>query len=195
MTPCARSMDTTSILQARFNKLTIQRLSTRRGKRNIPYAECKCDCGNTKEIALYNVTSGKVLSCGCITRNGVRRAKDRHLQLAQKLYRNRVLYRSKNKAFTDAPITFAKFCDLIKSPCRYCGEPPHTQFKEAPRRGKAELISDTVLNYNGIDRIDNAKGYVIGNVAACCPTCNLAKRGMSDTAFRKWIAKVFRHLN
>ena len=27
---------------------------------------CKCDCGNTKNISSYLLTSGRVRSCGCL---------------------------------------------------------------------------------------------------------------------------------
>jgi len=42
----------------------------------------RCDCGNEKEIVLYNVLSGKVISCGCanikqITNLGNRSGKDK----------------------------------------------------------------------------------------------------------------------
>lgn len=32
---------------------------------------------------------------------------------------------------------------------------------------------------NGIDRVDNDKGYVPGNVSPCCWVCNIAKGTMS----------------
>lgn len=46
---------------------------------------------------------------------------------------------------------------LTNSPCEYCGDKP------------------TEPNGMGIDRIDNTKGYVIGNVCSCCEMCNFMK--------------------
>ena len=49
--------------------------------------------------------------------------------------------------------------------------------------------------YNGMDRVDNAKGYVLGNVVPCCHTCNFAKRGMATNEFVAWVTLVSNHLN
>lgn len=46
---------------------------------------------------------------------------------------------------------------LMKSDCTYCGE------KSAGTR------------VNGIDRVDNAKGYIRSNCVPCCSTCNRMK--------------------
>ena len=46
--------------------------------------------------------------------------------------------------------------------------------------------------YNGIDRIDNALGYVIGNVTSCCGTCNKAKATMGRIDFLDWVRRVYR---
>lgn len=46
----------------KFNKLTIGKVF-RIGAR--AYANCRCECGSTKKIHVYCVTSGKTKSCGC----------------------------------------------------------------------------------------------------------------------------------
>jgi len=57
------------------------------------------------------------------------------------------------------------FVDLVTDACFYCG-----QF---PPEGKA----------NGIDRVDNAKGYEVGNVVTACRRCNQAKHEYSVNSF------------
>lgn len=42
----------------------------------------------------------------------------------------------------------------------------------------------------GIDRLDNTKGYQIGNVAACCWDCNRMKSNMTMLEFRKYITRL-----
>ena len=47
---------------------------------------------------------------------------------------------------------------------------------------------------NGIDRIDNALGYIESNVVACCPICNLAKRNLPVDTFVSWACHLFLNL-
>jgi len=44
--------------------------------------------------------------------------------------------------------------------------------------------------YNGIDRIDNNKGYEVNNCVSCCFTCNRAKGALSLIDFIEWIHKI-----
>lgn len=53
----------------------------------------------------------------------------------------------------EADISWESFSELRSKPCAYCGGP---------------LPVDGL----GLDRLDNAKGYVEGNVAPCCTECN-----------------------
>lgn len=49
-----------------FNLLTVVRPLGRRGKCSQPYYLCRCVCGNEREVNGYNLTGGKVKSCGCL---------------------------------------------------------------------------------------------------------------------------------
>jgi hypothetical protein len=53
---------------------------------------------------------------------------------------------------------------MMTSPCHYC------HFK-----------SDTTLN--GIDRMDNTRGYTVENCVGCCGTCNFMKGSMDPITF------------
>lgn len=48
------------LIGRRFGKLTVIANSNRRG-----FVICKCDCGNSHEVYIYNLTSYKTKSCGC----------------------------------------------------------------------------------------------------------------------------------
>ena len=58
-------MKNAEIIGKKINKLTILSL-TKHGY--YVYATCKCACGNTKEICLSNILSGKQKSCGCLVK-------------------------------------------------------------------------------------------------------------------------------
>ena len=54
----------------KFGKLTI--IDMKIGERRTEYI-CKCDCGNTASVNYYDLTSGKVTSCGCVHKDMVSR--------------------------------------------------------------------------------------------------------------------------
>lgn len=62
---------------------------------------------------------------------------------------------------------------LISSPCTYCG-----QIQE---------------NFNGLDRINSAKGYTMDNVVPCCKHCNWAKNDMTIKEFENHINKIYHY--
>jgi hypothetical protein len=66
-----------------------------------------------------------------------------------------------------------EFMSFWQKPCHYCGEPIETI---------------------GIDRIDNTRGYVMGNCVPCCRTCNIAKSQMTLEEFLAWAARLAKHL-
>ena len=70
----------------------------------------------------------------------------------------------------------SQFMGIVLAPCLYCGN-------------KASNHSKGFAS-NGIDRIDNSLGYVRGNVAPCCKTCNAMKSALSTEEFTSHIKKV-----
>ena len=57
--------------------------------------------------------------------------------------------------------------ELIDHPCSYCGEDD--------------------LQKIGLDRTDNGRGYMKGNVVACCIRCNAIKRDMPMKLWERFI--------
>lgn len=56
----------------------------------------------------------------------------------------------------------------------------------------SERINRTEMN--GIDRVDNNKGYTLNNCVPCCKTCNQAKHRLSQEYFIEWVEKIYKHL-
>lgn len=102
------------------------------------------------------------------------------MNLLLRNYRN-----AANRRGLEFSLTYEQFEDLVQRNCFYCGVRPQTILK-------AKWLDGT-FTYNGIDRLDNARGYVEGNVAACCGTCNRAKRTMSVDEFLSWVDRVYEH--
>ncbi len=49
-----------------FGRLTVLNFAEKRGK--YEYWHCVCECGKEKDISIYNLTSGRTSSCGCLQR-------------------------------------------------------------------------------------------------------------------------------
>lgn len=79
-------------------------------------------------------------------------------------YRKRA--REHNRVFE---LSFERFCFLIEQNCNYCNRPPQQVFT------KGKEFKSAPLTYNGIDRIDNSKGYLENNCVSCCHHCNTVK--------------------
>lgn len=159
----------------RFGKLIAIESTSKRLFRNVIWL-CQCDCGNFKEVDQGSLKNGLVKSCGCIHRFADR----------EKVYKKVIVSRLKESAIRkgrDFLISDELAFELSQDDCEYCNTPPSncTVYK-------ADGLG---LFYNGIDRIDNSKGYILGNVVSCCKRCNAAKNDMPLDEFKTWINKVY----
>ena len=66
------------------------------------------------------------------------------------------------------------FATLINKDCVYCGHP-------------------ALEKRNGIDRMDNAKGYIMGNIVSCCFKCNQMKGKLTVEEFLEHIRSILNH--
>lgn len=81
-------------------------------------------------------------------------------------------------------ITAEEFRRLTSANCFYCGAKP-SQFVACNRQRRKSTWGDYIAN--GIDRINNRKGYVDGNCVPCCIICNHAK---SSLGFGEYLAHI-----
>lgn len=160
-----------------FGELTVVERAKNTLRGNTQW-RCKCSCGN-EIIARASNLRGKITkSCGCL------------IALPQGEATFRDLYRRYEHGAIRRGLEFAipreEFRRLTKSNCYYCGTSPTLIVKRPDCNGD--------YTYNGLDRIQNDKGYTTTNVVPCCATCNFAKHAMSVPEFRLWITKIHQHL-
>lgn len=101
---------------------------------------------------------------------------------------NQLINRYKNQAIARGlsfDLTRKEFVRLASGNCYYCGVEPIGRFRY--KKGIPALKS------NGIDRIDNNVGYVIGNCVSCCMHCNRAKMIMTVFDFLKLVERIYNH--
>ena len=172
----------------RFGKLlVIQRHDIRGDSGQIKW-ECVCDCGNKHIVTGESLRSGKSKSCGCLRHTPPNRLRDRELAVWKQLFNSTIIKRSKRMGIK-SDIAIDEFIRLSKDKCFYCGLVGSNFQKDRNSAGK--YSSDTVIRYNGIDRLDSNRGYTKDNSVTCCKFCNTSKNSMSRDAFMDFIKRVY----
>lgn len=168
----------------RFNKIII--LKQYVGNNNLTMADYICDCGKLKTSKLFYITCGRIGSCGCqriesnqFTNSPWRKKPCGYSAFGQVYNGYKGNARHGNKEFLLSKDDALK---LFKSNCFYCNNPPSIIRKHKKYNG--EFV------YNGIDRKDNNKGYIIDNCVSCCKFCNFTKGTTPFGDFIKWIRKA-----
>lgn len=150
------------------------------------YYKCQCLCGKIRSVLKQALHAGTSKSCGCIT---IGRPNTKRV-LPNALSAKRTLFAAYKKGAETRDLKwevgFDLFVDITSKHCTYCGAKP-AQVRKA--NSSAENYT-----YNGIDRIDNSKGYTPQNITACCKLCNKLKAGLDPDFFKNHISKIARHL-
>lgn len=98
---------------------------------------------------------------------------------------NRLLRNYKKKA-QERGLVFElskeEFKDLVNNFCHYCSGLP-TQIVH-------EKNSNGAFFYNGIDRVDNNRGYTKDNCVTCCGTCNRMKFKHDKSKFLNHVSQI-----
>lgn len=163
----------------RFGRLVI--IERKEDSKKTVYWKCKCDCGNIVFVGGKELRNGHTKSCGCY--NKVKRFKPEGVASFNRLFgAYKRSAKTKGRKFSLSAEEFEK---LTSDNCFYCGAVPSSVMIN--KNGNGNLI------YNGIDRVDNSKGYIPGNCVTCCTACNLAKREMSQEEFYAWVERVYAH--
>ena len=172
----------------KFGRLTvIKREYPNRNKK--PQWLCKCECGTEKIIDGASLRTGHTKSCGCLQKETVENIGnlnklDLGLSSFHALIRN---YKNGAKRREiKYKLTEEQFKEITQKDCYYCGAKPNQINKG--HRGYPPF-GDYI--YNGIDRIDNNKGYTIDNVVPCCKMCNQAKNDYTLQEFQDWVEKIY----
>mgnify|MGYP000420341430 CR=1 FL=1 len=143
----------------------------------------QCSCGATFDTSGTRLRRGDIIMCRACA------CKLRPQSL--KLYSNMELAFTKmikDRARQKTPpipvsITVDEFTSLVAKDCHYCGAAP------SQRSYFGKRIPFLV---NGLDRVDNAKGYSSDNVVPCCRFCNTAKSNLPVDTFLSRVAAVYR---
>ncbi len=138
---------------------------------------CQCDCGNKTVVNAYALE--RIRSCkSCGMKKEYALASFNYLYSQ---YRNRA--KNTNKSFF---LSKEQFRSITSMSCYFCGIEPRNKVKYT---GKCKLYGDYI--YNGVDRLDNSKGYIIKNCVPCCKDCNYAKGELTKDEFLNLVNRIY----
>lgn len=173
----------------RYGRLTIISFDRKEGSTQY-FFNCRCDCGTVKTVRLSCMQQKTTTSCGCAQKEGSakRSAGNTYTRLAfgenalnNLLSRYKIDAKRRNLIFN---LSKEEFRTITSQDCFYCGKPPSAvkQIKNAYGH----------YTYNGIDRLDNATGYVVDNCVAACKDCNSQKNAISKEMVYKLYHALFK---
>lgn len=192
-----------------FGRLTVIAEGVKITQHN--YWLCQCSCGNISNVRASYLRSGKTSSCGCLKAE-ILRKNSSHLNPKkasfQELWRDYTSGAKRNNRIFDLPATFCHL--LFQQNCFYCGVEPSKQkslyiladgspsaYSQQIRHKTEEWktrVAESLYSYNGIDRIDNEIGYVLGNCITSCLICNRAKGTKTFEEYTSWLCLVAQNL-
>ena len=157
----------------------------------INYYRCECDCGKVKDIRRNHLLMGKTVSCGCFQRTRAIKPPGQHSFTT--LYN--VCKHGARQRNIKFELSKEEHRFIVTRPCFYCGQQPelHNSYKrkDGTARIKSLCGSDRADIYaNGVDRVDNAKGYTLDNCVSCCSNCNRCKWQLSVDQFITHVRKI-----
>lgn len=147
----------------------------------------QCDCGGEKSVHGYSLTHGLTRSCGCLRREvgqrnirTNRRNSGHPLRSLLRIYK----YQADRKKLVWT-LTDEEFFALVIRDCHYCSSPPaFTPWVQ---------FENIKIAANGVDRMDNEKGYISENSVPCCKVCNRAKLTMDYESFIRFLENLCRN--
>ncbi len=139
---------------------------------------CKCDCGNTKEINRKYLKkigyNNKKIDCGIFPCRGFRRIKNARVGEISGHYWCVILQNAKKR---NIPINITQeyIWDLFLKQDRKCAI-----------TGLKLLFSNKQSTTASLDRIDNSKGYIEGNIQWVHKRINKMKHAFNEDDFIQW---------
>jgi hypothetical protein len=153
------------------------KIKNKRYKSKMIKIVAKCDkCGQIRTMAPYQYINS-INKCQCT------KIKDEIGVMQRKIIaRVKINAETRRLEYSLSDNTVLK---IIKEPCVYCGEKPSNKVKN--------IKTGYEYSYQGIDRLDNKKGYVEDNIVPCCAICNKMKLDSEWSDFIWHIKKIYDH--
>lgn len=145
-----------------FNYLTVIKLLGKSEKARSTIWEAQCICGKITQASRTILILGQKKSCGC--KRGLEKGEAALNRVIEQYTR-----RAKKERNIEFTLSKEEFKNIVSKNCIYCNIIPQQISRPGGERNTGNFL------YNGIDRINNSKGYILENCVPCCGICNSIK--------------------
>src|SRR6185436_5078570 len=161
-----------------------------------------CICGKAIIVDSKQIKRTPNISCGCKRQNHsplfFKDPKHTNINASWNCYK-----RNAHNRNIDWQLTKEEFQSIIFKNCHYCGTSPSIKYNVFGWTRRKKVVSEQakqrqengLVLINGIDRVDNKKGYSLDNCVACCKHCNVGKLNQTKEEFLQWINRVWTYQN
>ncbi len=165
----------------KFNRLEfIEEVESRSNKR---FWKCRCDCGKIKNYDYYTVIKGITKSCGCYLKDTAKNHNwTGYKDISGGYWKS--LLKGAEKRSIDFKISIEYAWSIFEEQNKKCslsGLP--IEFETRKIRKKDKYIAS-------LDRIDNSKGYIKGNVQWVIKEINYMKNTLNEDKFIELCNKI-----
>jgi len=167
-----------------FGKLTVLYDTGERKRKRVIW-KCRCECGNECNILGRYLVCGDTKSCGCLTKGNA------HNRTGHGNVGGSYWYHVQSNATNRRGIPFSITVEYIDA----------LFIKQCAKCALTGVPIDIVDNYRddylkqtaSLDRIDNSKGYVPGNVQWVHKIINIMRNKLDINEFKNWCKLVYLH--
>lgn len=166
-----------------FGHLTVKEYAGQDKKKRALWAVV-CVCGKECVKQSYHLVRGATTSCGCERNAAKRGGSETTKNISYKTHQKRA--REKGIAY----LTREAWSEIVVRPCHYCRGYDMRGYRTATSMSDS-VFETMIIPLNGVDRVDNARGYEPENCVPCCYACNRAKGSMSYGEFVEHVRKMY----
>lgn len=142
---------------------------------NKKYWRCECECGNIKKYDYYSIIKGYVKSCGCYHKDSVKNYNWTGYKDIPGSYWNSILKRP-NSINLEFNISIEYVWSIYEKQNRKCNL-SNLPIEFGTKNNKIKTFQAS------LDRIDNNKGYIEGNVQWIVKEINYMKNKIDEKKF------------
>ena len=168
-----------------------------RTKNGLVVWECRCDCGNIKNICTVKLRTG-TKSCGCLKAENLNHRSGKGSinwggfgDLSLSVY-SRLKTSAKLRNY-DFEVSMEYLWNLFLEQNKVCALSNRPIYLPLHSRPKDNRSLNKNIWMASLDRIDNDKGYIEGNLRWVCKELNYMKHVMSDEEFFSWINVLYKN--